>query len=288
MLDITDTPTARKPSLEAHNLAKIFPPIVGDDFDKLRDNIERNGLLEPIIMHEGKILDGVHRYTALFQLGNDDKDILKNCTVTFEYEISHRKKKPTPLEYVIAKNDTRRHLTFEDRRDVAAKILKLDPSRSDRRVAKDAGISHPTVARVRQELEGFGEVEMVSTRTDAKGIQQPAHKPTLSPSQSAEDRKRHYEKAMAEHAKVQARKSARQSSPKKTASVPPEINDIRNSAIQSAHRATTKAEETSKLIQGYLARFQTTEIDQLAEAFQVAGSTWIGLARELRAATKLN
>jgi hypothetical protein len=58
----------------------------------------------------------------------------------------------------------------------ARDLLKADPSKSDRQIAKEVGASHPHVARVRNKLEKSGEVETVSTRNDSKGRAQPARK----------------------------------------------------------------------------------------------------------------
>ena len=50
--------------LEYHELANIFPLIQGVEFDELVKDIQWNGLQEPIILYEGKILDGRNRYNA--------------------------------------------------------------------------------------------------------------------------------------------------------------------------------------------------------------------------------
>jgi len=50
--------------LELHPLCTLFPRLTGADFDALRDDIAANGLRQPIVMHEGMILDGGNRYAA--------------------------------------------------------------------------------------------------------------------------------------------------------------------------------------------------------------------------------
>jgi ParB-like chromosome segregation protein Spo0J len=49
-------------TLEPHPLARTFPPMEVEDFNKLKRDIRENGLREPLVLHECKILDGVHRY----------------------------------------------------------------------------------------------------------------------------------------------------------------------------------------------------------------------------------
>jgi hypothetical protein len=60
----------------------------------------------------------------------------------------------------------RRHLTPEQKREIIRKLLKASQEKSDRQVAKLAGVSHPHVGKVRRSLQQTGDVETVSTSTD--------------------------------------------------------------------------------------------------------------------------
>jgi hypothetical protein len=42
----------------AHPLANTFPMITGTAMEELQDNVRRNGILEPIRLYQGMILDG--------------------------------------------------------------------------------------------------------------------------------------------------------------------------------------------------------------------------------------
>ena len=77
---------------------------------------------------------------------------------------------------MISKNIHRRHLNQEQKRELLAKLLKVDPSKSNRQVAKAAGVDHKTVAAVRAEVEGRGEIPHVETITDTQGREQPVKK----------------------------------------------------------------------------------------------------------------
>jgi hypothetical protein len=68
----------------------------------------------------------------------------------------------------------RRHLTVEQKRDVIAALLKANPTKSDRTIAKQAMTHHHAVAKVRLEEEGRGNISHVEKRTDSKGRKQPA------------------------------------------------------------------------------------------------------------------
>jgi len=109
---------------EFHPLSDIFPMMSGEEFDALVEDIKRNGLLEPIWLYEGKILDGRNRYKACLEAGIEPKFV--------EY------KGDSPLAFIVSKNIKRRHLTATQR---AVITLKLRPELE-------------AEARKRQELAG--------------------------------------------------------------------------------------------------------------------------------------
>lgn len=96
------------PKLEDHPLSQIFPLMEDADLDSLGDDIETNGLRDPIWLLDGKILDGRNRYRACVK-----KDI--------DHRTEHYKGKD-PLGFVLSKNLHRRHLTTSQRAMVAANI----------------------------------------------------------------------------------------------------------------------------------------------------------------------
>ena len=50
--------------LEPHPLAALFPPIPEEELAELGRDIALHGQVEPIVLYQGKILDGVNRYRA--------------------------------------------------------------------------------------------------------------------------------------------------------------------------------------------------------------------------------
>ena len=73
-----NAPTMSTPNLDAaadpkfipeHDLTRIFPLIDGDEFNALIDDIRESGLRTPIVLFEGKILDGRNRYRACYKAG---------------------------------------------------------------------------------------------------------------------------------------------------------------------------------------------------------------------------
>ena len=86
-----------------------------------------------------------------------------------------------PYAFVISANIHRRHLTGEQKHELIAKLIETDPTKSNRQIAKTVKVDHKTVASVRAEKEGRGEIPHVETRTDSKGRKQPARKTTTKP-----------------------------------------------------------------------------------------------------------
>ena len=103
-----------------HPLANDFPIIEGKQFEDLVADIKANGLQEPIVFYEDKILDGRNRYLACAIAGIDPEAV--------DYTGDD------PVGYVISANIHRRHLTAEDKRDLIEKLLKAKPEQSDRQI----------------------------------------------------------------------------------------------------------------------------------------------------------
>jgi hypothetical protein len=171
-------------SVKFHPLADVFPLMEGEEFDALVADIKANGLREKIDLYEGKIVDGRKRYLALQRLGIDPsadpnkyfRKAIYAHTIGGEIAPHERGNDDRVRAYVISKNIHRRHLTAEQKRDLIAKLVKAQPEKSDRQIAKTAKVDHKTVAGVRSEIEGRGEIPHVETRTDTKGRKQPAKK----------------------------------------------------------------------------------------------------------------
>lgn len=54
---------------ELHPLASLFPRMAGAEFEALKADIKANGLRQPIVTHQGMILDGGNRYAACMDVG---------------------------------------------------------------------------------------------------------------------------------------------------------------------------------------------------------------------------
>ena len=97
--------------MEFHPIADVFPLMSDEEFTALCQDIKANGLAEPIITYEGRILDGRNRFRACKAVG-----------VTSWMEAWDG---TDPFAYVLSKNLIRRHLDASQRAMVAARMAKL-------------------------------------------------------------------------------------------------------------------------------------------------------------------
>ena len=95
-----------------HDYAAIFPLTEGQPLWDLSDRIKLNGLREPIVLLDGKILDGRRRELGCLRAGVDPK---------YRKFGSRKEDGNDPLEFVIDLNLHRRHLGEGDRALAAAR-----------------------------------------------------------------------------------------------------------------------------------------------------------------------
>jgi hypothetical protein len=111
---------------EAHELADLLPRMTDAEAAELRADIVSNGLLQPIVLYEGKVLDGRHRLGVCVQFNKPMK------FVTFK---GTREK---AAAFVISANLRRRNLTESQRAMIAdrmAQFLKGQTAAKMRRTA---------------------------------------------------------------------------------------------------------------------------------------------------------
>ena len=99
-------------NIEFHQYANLFPMMGGRELEEFQWDIRQNGVREPVILFEGKILDGRNRYKAATALGKE---------VRFE-----QYQGDDALAFAISLNLHRRHMTESQRAMVAAKLANLE------------------------------------------------------------------------------------------------------------------------------------------------------------------
>jgi hypothetical protein len=99
----------RRPPL--HPACKLFPALGQDELRELADDIAANGLRNPIVMYQGKLLDGRNRWDACELAGVEPR------FTEFQGD--------DPIGWVVSQNLIRRHLTASQRAVVAFDLLPL-------------------------------------------------------------------------------------------------------------------------------------------------------------------
>jgi hypothetical protein len=169
--------------LAVHPAADELPPLPRDELQALADDIKRNGLQSPIVIWgqrftdpDAVLLDGRHRLNALEMIGwlmfdgllhlkgNPRGPFTSPSSMYFKYV-----DRGDPRAHVLSFNVHRRHLTAEQRRELIAKAIAIQPEKSDRAIAKQVKADHKTVAKARREAEATGEVSPVEKRVGADG-----------------------------------------------------------------------------------------------------------------------
>ena len=138
---------------ENHEYADIFPMMSHQEISDLADDMQLHGQMEPIVIFDGKILDGRNRYAACNMVDIQPK------TKQFEGEDA--------LAFVLGHNLHRRHLTPSQRAMIAEKVANMrstdfrgnqwlsskDNNQPDRKTreqaAKELGASGPSIDRAR-------------------------------------------------------------------------------------------------------------------------------------------
>lgn len=117
-------------------LREILPSLGQDDYSRLKESIEERGIQESIkILPDGVIIDGYHRNKIAQELDIED----------IPYEIK-RLDKDEALELGISLNLARRNLSFEQKKEIIAKLRERGWTQE--RVAKVVGIERSRVSQI--------------------------------------------------------------------------------------------------------------------------------------------
>jgi hypothetical protein len=118
-------------AFEFHPASEPFPLLEGAEYQALLDSIAKHGQVVPIILLDGKILDGRNRYRVCMELG------IEPVTVNFTLDGS------TAADVAEALNLVRRHLDAKARATIAAKLR--EKGMSERAIAENLEVSKTTI-----------------------------------------------------------------------------------------------------------------------------------------------
>jgi N6-adenosine-specific RNA methylase IME4 len=95
-----------------HEVSNLFPLMDKDDYEELRKDIKKNGLLEPIWLYQEEIIDGRNRHRACIE-------------TEIEPKFKDWNGEGSLVNFVVSLNLKRRHLTTGQRAAIAVDILPL-------------------------------------------------------------------------------------------------------------------------------------------------------------------
>lgn len=154
--------------LEFHPLAEVLPLIEGEEFNQLVTSIKERGLLDPIILFEGKILDGRNRYRACLEAGVKPKTIKFNGAF--------------PILFVMDHNLHRRNLTKGQRAMAMAKYATLSAGSNQwskvvtgipvtiTQIAKLAGVNKETISDAKTVTDEGTAAEVAAVRNGTAAV----------------------------------------------------------------------------------------------------------------------
>lgn len=95
--------------LTADAVASMFPMMTGDDYEALKNDIREHGVRQPIILHEGRILDGRNRYHIC-------RELKVPCPS------KNWDGKGSKVSFVVSENLHRRHLNPGQKAAIASEV----------------------------------------------------------------------------------------------------------------------------------------------------------------------
>jgi hypothetical protein len=129
---------------QQHPLSAAFPPMTPEEFESLRESVHVNGVLNPITIYEGMVLDGWHRYQAALELGMDCPEAELEDWID-------------PKDFVLAQNKNRRHITMAQLAMATTAVHEWHPAHRPNKSAGPAELSKTSAE--------LAEIAGTSTRT---------------------------------------------------------------------------------------------------------------------------
>jgi ParB-like nuclease domain len=134
--DYSNDPSPAPPpaAVDHHPAANLFPllEVESPEFGELVRDLQEHGLLQPIVLHDGLILDGRNRYRACQHAGIEPRFV----------EWSGE----SPTAYVLSLNLHRRHLTDGQKAMIAVDALSLFEAEARARQGRRTDLRDPSTS----------------------------------------------------------------------------------------------------------------------------------------------
>jgi hypothetical protein len=137
---------------EVHPLAAILPEMLPEEFEELKTRIKAEGIKQAIILHQGKILDGRHRYRAAVDLGLGrvpTDQYLGERPAAYVFDMNVQRRNLTPAQRAAVSIQLRGEMTQELGLS-GLKRSKKGSGKASAAIAKTGNVSTKTVERIQR------------------------------------------------------------------------------------------------------------------------------------------
>jgi len=157
--------------MNQHPLSKAFPDMVGKDFDNLRLDIKNQGQRQEIVVFDGMVLDGWHRYRACLDLGIEPK-------------VQNLGDGADPVFFVQSVNLHRRHLTKSQR--AAAVVACEEWAKPGHQAKQTPGIHLATLEEMAQGADVHPNTIKAAKKAQDAGLSEAVRDGIVSAKEAAE------------------------------------------------------------------------------------------------------
>ena len=155
--------------MEITNKYQVMPPLSGEEYRALKEDIAENGLLVPVVKDEdGSIIDGHYRVQAYQELEAEGRAAGGFPTVERNGLTEDEKR-----DLAWRLNMQRRHLNRAQKHEAIERKLRESPEWADNRIAKLLGVDGKTVRLARVMLERRNEIAKLTKLVGADGKEYP-------------------------------------------------------------------------------------------------------------------
>jgi ParB-like chromosome segregation protein Spo0J len=123
-------------NLPVHPACELFPALSDEQFQALKKDIEKNGVLHDIISWKGQLIDGRHRIQACEELG-----------IEWQGKVVEMDESADPIVWAVSCNLHRRHLSQSQLSIVADKIRALHDAEAKARQKAGGGDKKSSTAK---------------------------------------------------------------------------------------------------------------------------------------------
>lgn len=134
-----------------HPAALLFPMMGEDELGKLADDIAANGLMEPVVLYHGQILDGRNRLAACTLADVEPRFVEVDGDL------------PSATIYVLSKNLHRRHLSISQCGAIGAEAVPLLQEEAKKRQGRRNDLS-ATATLGSKEPEVHGKATLIAAK----------------------------------------------------------------------------------------------------------------------------